>query len=168
MLKNAPRCCLPGELLVSFNVFWIINPDTCLDRVKHHRTSPLNRLLPGKRRQAAWLCSQGQQRPYRRWTIARIPGIYLLSVFACERLMGRTSLNAIIIVITITPAITLRSAEACAACLAPIGERDPIRFPTRVDAATPIPKGRVLRTNITWNVSTQVQIPRTREAYFDL
>jgi hypothetical protein len=30
--------------------------------------------------------------------------------------------------------------------LASFGERDPMKFPTRVDAATPIPKGRVLRT----------------------
>lgn len=42
--------------------------------------------------------------------------------------------------------MTLRSAEAWAAFFAPIGERKPIRWPTRVDAATPMPKGRVFKT----------------------
>lgn len=42
--------------------------------------------------------------------------------------------------------MTLKSAEAWAAFLAPTGDRSPISWPTRVDAATPMPKGRVFKT----------------------
>ena len=48
--------------------------------------------------------------------------------------------------ITITPTMTLNKADAWAAAFAPEGDREPIKLPTRVDAATPIPKGRVFKT----------------------
>jgi len=47
---------------------------------------------------------------------------------------------------TMLPTMTLSNAAACAANFAPTGERAPIRLPTRAEAATPIPKGSVLRT----------------------
>ncbi len=56
-----------------------------------------------------------------------------------------TSLVAIMTVMTRSPTIILSRADACAAFFAPTAERAPMRLPTRLDAATPIPKGSVLR-----------------------
>lgn len=47
---------------------------------------------------------------------------------------------------TTRPTMTLINAEACAAYFAPTADRDPMRFPTRAEAATPIPKGIVFKT----------------------
>jgi hypothetical protein len=58
----------------------------------------------------------------------------------------RTSFVAIMVIITRAPTITLTRADACAAYFAPIAERDPMRFPTRAEAATPMPKGMVFKT----------------------
>jgi hypothetical protein len=48
-----------------------------------------------------------------------------------------TSFVAIKVTITTKPTITLRNAETWLARLADIAERNPIKLPTRVDAATP-------------------------------
>jgi len=52
--------------------------------------------------------------------------------------------------ITIMPTMTLSKADAWAAAFAPEEDREPMKLPTRVDAATPIPKGRVFKTSINW------------------
>jgi hypothetical protein len=62
----------------------------------------------------------------------------------CRRELA--SLEAVMATITTAPTTTLSNAEAWAAAFAPDGDREPIKFPTRVDAATPIPKGRVFKT----------------------
>jgi hypothetical protein len=63
----------------------------------------------------------------------------------------QTSLVAIIIIMTMLPTTTLNRADACAAYFAATGDRAPIRFPTRADAATPIPKGIVFKTVVNVN-----------------
>ena len=47
---------------------------------------------------------------------------------------------------TMKPTTTLSNADACPARLAPKADCAPIRLPTRVDAATPMPNGRVFKT----------------------
>ena len=49
-------------------------------------------------------------------------------------------------IMTVEPTTTLRSADTCDARLAPAADCNPRRLPTRVEAATPMPKGIVLRT----------------------
>lgn len=56
------------------------------------------------------------------------------------------SLEAIMATIITMPTMTLSKADAWAAAFAPEGDREPMKLPTRVDAATPIPKGRVFKT----------------------
>ena len=47
---------------------------------------------------------------------------------------------------TMKPTTTLSNADACPARLAPKADCAPIRLPTRVDAATQMPNGRVFKT----------------------
>ena len=59
---------------------------------------------------------------------------------------GLTSLVDMRTIMTTAPTTTLRRAEAWLARLAASADRAPMRFPTRADAATPIPKGMVFMT----------------------